>query len=801
MFSSDKWFGASPSFYNGVATQSLRMDYASGTYLSRTPSSTGDRKTWTWSGWIKRTDVTSFNQYIYTAHSGSNYFAFYFKEGKLASYYGTGSNYGTISDREFRDTTAWYHIVHQVDAVNTTQRVWVNGSEMSLNSSRNPGNSNYPMNESSVPMVIGKHSWGTSYFNDMYLAEVNYTDGQKYEASDFGETKNGVWIAKEPSVTYGTNGYRLQFKQTGDGETTASSTTIGADTSDNNNHYKDYNLDSYDSNMPDSPENNFCTLNPLNANDNRGQATFSRGNLRMVSSSSNRGFTTGTMKLHGKVYFEVLSRDGNNGFVGINDINNEVHSGKGQSLDFYNGIPRIDGTALSDTGTFSDGDIMGVAVDVDAKSIQFFRNNSSVHSATYTTDAEYFPFLYDSSGGRTMDAVANFGQDSSFTGEKTSGSSNAQDANGHGDFFYAPPSGFLALCSANLPDTTISPNSSNGTADEFFNTVLWTGNATDTNITGVGFQPDWVWAKNRSNAYHHALVDSSRGATKVLKSSDTTSEGTFTEQITGFLADGFSVGDNSDSGNYVNINSHTYVAWNWKANGGTTSSNTDGTITSTVQANTTSGFSIVTYTGTGTAGTIGHSLGKVPDAIFVWNRTDISEKPMTFPNIIGADKYLYIHATNASASYSGFFNDTNPTTSVFSVGTDNRTNGSGDSFVAYCFAEIEGYSKFGSYVGNSDSDGSFVFTGFRPAWVMIKSTSSGSWCIFDNKMNPDNAVNLMLLADSSGNENAGGTSDNLDFLSNGFKLRDTSGGRNTSGTTYIYMAFSDGQTAKFSNAR
>jgi len=795
MFSSDKWFGASANFYNGVATQSLRMDYASGAYLSRTPSSTGDRKTWTWSGWIKRTNVTRSNQYIYTAHSGSNYFAFYWKEGKLASYYGTGSNYGIISDREFRDTTNWCHIVHQVDAVNTTQRVWVNGSEMSLNSSRNPGNSNYPMNQSSVPMVIGKHSWGSSSFNDMYLAEVNYTDGQKYEASDFGETKNGVWIAKEPSVTYGTNGYRLQFKQTGDGETTASSTTIGADTSDNNNHYKDYNLDSYDSNMPDSPENNFCTLNPLNANDNRGQATFSRGNLRMVSSSSNRGFTTGTMKLHGKVYFEVLSRDGNNGFVGINDINNEVHSGKGQSLDFYNGIPRIDGTALSDTGTFSDGDIMGVAVDVDAKSIQFFRNNSSVHSATYTTDAEYFPFLYDSSGGRTMDAVANFGQDSSFTGEKTSGSSNAQDANGHGDFFYAPPSGFLALCSANLPDTTISPNSSNGTADEFFNTVLWTGNATDTNITGVGFQPDWVWAKNRSNAYHHALVDSSRGATKVLKSSATSSEGTFSEQITGFLADGFSVGDNSDSGNYVNINSHTYVAWNWKANGGTTSSNTDGNETSTVQVNTDAGFSIVLWTGGSNVQThtFGHGLGVKPAMVIHKRRGSTSDwsvwhQGVSSPN----DNYLLLNSqasSNASTSWE------QPTTTVLQP----YIGSTGDTWVSYVFAEIEGYSKFGSYTGNGNADGTFVFTGFRPAWIMFKVTNTtGNWNIYDSVRDPDNIVAQKLRADGSNAEVT--SSDDFDILSNGFKLRDSGAGLNSSSNTYIYMAFAE-QPFKFSNAR
>ncbi len=801
------WFGEG-NFYNNVATRSLRMDYDTGPYLNFTPSSTGDRKTWTWSGWIKRTNVTRSNQYIYTAHSGSNYFAFYFKEGKLASYYGTGSNYGIISDVQFRDTTNWYHFVHQVDAANTSQKVWVNGDEIALNSSRNPGDSNYPMNQSSVPMVIGKHSWGTSYFNDMYLAEVNYTDGQKYEASDFGETKNGVWIAKEPNVTYGTNGYRLQFKQTGDGETTASSTTIGADTSGNNNHYKDYNLDEHDSDLPDSPENNFCTLLPLNTNDNRGQVTISRGALRFQSSSTNRGFTTGTIKLHGKVYFEVLSKDGNNGFVGINNIENTVHSGKGQSLDMYNGTPRIDNSILSNTGTFDDGDIMGVAVDVDAKSIQFFNNNSSVYSGNYTTDAEYFPYLYDSSGGRTSDNIANFGQDSSFTGEKTSGSNNASDDNGRGDFYYAPPSGFLALCSANMPNVAIGPNSSTQ-ADDHFNTITYDGNGLNTHQrTDVGFQPDWLWIKPTNQVASHYLADSSRGlgtgdSMRVLMTNGTTEEyAGENDQVRSFDPTGFTLDDNTDDTWYVNRSSDTYVAWSWKANGGTTSNISVGdissgvpSIASTVQANTTAGFSIITYTGTGNNGTIAHGLGAVPKMMIAKRRDSTSHWVTYHQDYTDASYWIPLNLTTAQDVEATHWNSTAPTSTVINLGDSTNTNALDGTYVLYAFAEIDGFSKFGSYNGNSNADGTFVYTGFRPAWLLIRRTAAHNWYLYDNKRNTSNVVDLELNPNTN---QANATFTTLDFLSNGFKLRMSNDAFNVN--TYIYWAFAE-QPFKFSNAR
>jgi hypothetical protein len=816
------WF-ANPSsgFYNRVATQSLRFDHGSSPYLSFTPSSTGDRKIWTWSGWIKRTSLSSGDHHIYSSWdgSGSGYNAFYFSGNKLATYFDPNNNYGTISDRLFRDFSSWYHIVHQVDAGNTSQKVWVNGEEQTLSSGRNPANNNYQTNTSGRPMIIGKHAWGTSAYNNMQLAEVNYMDGQKYQASDFGETKNGVWIAKEPSgITYGTNGYRLQFKNTGTG--TASSSTIGADTSGNNNHFTSYNISASDCAMPDSPENNFCTLNPLNTNDSRGEASFSEGNLRITSTSSNRGFSTGTFKLTGKHYFEVYYKADNSGFIGINDINNNAGgSTSGQSIHVLDGTVRIDGSASSSVTSFSTGDVIGVEVDVDAKSIQFFKNGSSVSNNTYSTDAEYFPFIYDSSGGRAMDLIVNFGQDATFAGNKTSGSDDASDSAGQGIFYETPSSGFLALCSANLPEPTIGPNSDTQ-ADEYFGVTTWSGdNADSRNITDYQFQPDWAWIKCRNtsgNGFDHVLFDSQRGVSSsintALSSSQNDQEGlgenvTTSAQLGGisaFLSNGFTLleGSSSDDARYVNENSRTYVGWAWKANGGTataTISESGNNPAASVQANATAGFSLITYTGTGAEGTIAHGLGAAPQLMIIKNR-DATDAWNVFHSGKGNTHAFYLNLSQAPDDNTSFWNDTSPTSSVFNINTDHGVNADGEKYVAYVFAEVKGYSKFGIYTGNGNADGAFVYCGFRPSFIITKKSSgSGNWYINDTTRatyNPTSTSAGNLYADLDNAEGGNG----MDILSNGFKIRNTDSSQNTSGGTYIFWAFAEAPF-KYANAR
>ena len=330
----------------------------------------------------------------------------------------------------------------------------------------------------------------------------------------------------------------------------------------------------------------------------------------------------------------------------------------------------------------------------------------------------------------------------------------------------------------------------------YFNTLTWTGDDADSrDITGVGFQPDWVWGKRRDDAAGHNLLDVVRGAGEngELASSTSGIEGSNAQDrfgfLSAFLSDGFRVEDGSEASGdkaYWNQNSATYVAWNWKA-GGTASSNTDGSITSSVSANTTAGFSIVTYTGTGSAATVGHGLGAVPK-MFWTKRRDNNESWGVYHHTQGAGKFLRLESTNAVDTSSTLWNNTTPTSSVFSIAVGGIANTSSGTYVAYCFAEKKGFSKFGKYTGNGNANGTFVYTGFRPAWVMMKaSTASEHWNIHDNKRDPINVCDAGLKANES---NAEEDADRLDFVSNGFKHRSSSGGYNSS-NTFIYMAFAE----------
>ena len=319
---------------------------------------------------------------------------------------------------------------------------------------------------------------------------------------------------------------------------------------------------------------------------------------------------------------------------------------------------------------------------------------------------------------------------------------------------------------------------------DYFNTKLYTGNQTaNTAITGVGFQPDWTWIKRRETNWH-CLVDAVRGATKRLSSNVNNAEVTDATAVTSLDSDGFTIG--IDSSGYTNQNGGTYVSWNWKANGAG-SANTDGTTTSTVSANTTAGFSIVKYSGSSSAKTIGHGLGVVPEMIIVKTYSSGYEWAV-YHKETGHGKNLYLDSTGGASNTTTFWNNTAPTNSVFSVGGQIiYTNYSGQDYIAYCFASKPGYSKFGSYTGNGNADGTFVYTGFKPAFIMIKRTdSTNNWKMIDNKRSPFNVVDKTINADSDGAE---GTETNSDFLSNGFKLRRNGNDVNGSGASYIYMAF------------
>jgi len=325
---------------------------------------------------------------------------------------------------------------------------------------------------------------------------------------------------------------------------------------------------------------------------------------------------------------------------------------------------------------------------------------------------------------------------------------------------------------------------------DYFNTLLYTGDGSGTrNITGVGHNPDLVWIKDRGNSQNHSLTDAVRGGTKNIVSNLTNAESTSTNGCKAFVTDGFTIGSDND----VNGNSRNYVAWNWKANG-QGSANTDGSINTTyTSVNTTAGFSISTYTGTGANATIGHGLGVAPKFTII-KRTSGAEEWSVQSSVIGLSNYLVLNSTNGSAGTSGALISAVSSTTL-TVDSNSVVNGSGSAYVAYCFAEKTGYSKFGSYVGNGNADGAFVYTGFKPAWVMRKYATGGSasgegWEMLDSARSPSNVADERLKADSSGAESTG-SNYYVDFLSNGFKCRTADNATNNSGATYIYMAFAE----------
>ncbi len=580
------------------------------------------------------------------------------------------------------------------------------------------------------------------------------------------------------------------------------SNDLGMDRSGNGNNFTVNNI-TYADQVVDSPTNNFATLNPLNED----TEALAEGNLQIKSrvGGSGNGFAKSTMAFSsGKWYAEYLwVSGGNGGMPGISPTTASMSDGTGK---YYAGASgkkySISGTSYTDDGSYgsgwSVGDIIGVAMDADANTLTFYKNNSSMGTAYSSLTDEYY-FSNATLGGAENIGVWNFGQDSSFAGNKTA--QGNQDGNDIGDFYYTPPTGFLALCTSNLPDVAVTPS-------EHFNTVAYTGDGNSTHaITGVNFQPDLVWFKRRNEAASHVWIDAVRGSSKRISSDQTDAESTSSTYLTAFNTDGFTTGNNA----HTNENNDTYVAWNWKANG-SGSSNTDGSITSTVSANVDAGFSIVTYTGTGTNGsTIGHGLSKAPDIVIVKRRNTSGGWYANVKNIssqsAGADMVGVLNSNIALDGYNvgqWYFGSTAPNASTFTVQGVASVGANNDTHVAYCFHSVDGYSKVGSYTGNGNADGTFVYTGFKPMMIIYKrSSASEDWYIRDTARDPTNPGGNALSPNSSGStSNNCGSSGNtcIDYLSNGFKLRGTDTQSNDNGSTYIYIAFAE-TPFKYSNAR
>jgi len=521
---------------------------------------------------------------------------------------------------------------------------------------------------------------------------------------------------------------------------------------------------------------NFGVMNPIG----NGSGTISNGNLRAVTSTTLADVGTFAMQ-SGKWYWEVTLTVSSNPRVGMYDIGKALPTAVGMggtnSWAIINGPSRLyyQGTIVA-YGSFvgSSGSVVMIAYDPTNGNLWFGENGSWFASGNPATGAS--PSLTGVTGTAIVAAAG-------------SGSgSNTFDYNfGQQPFTYTPPTGFVALNTYNLPTSTIVKGNT------VMDATLWTGDGTSPRtITNAAlFQPDLVWFKTRSTAFYNQLSDSVRGATKSIYSNVTLAEEN--NAINGYLSsinsNGFSVINGSTGGGSVNANSTTYVAWQWQAGQGSTSSNTNGTITSTVSVNASAGFSVVTYTGNGTSGaTLGHGLGVAPQLIFIKSRSATGYW-LVYSAVNGATKYLTLNTTDAVLTNAGPFNNTAPTSSVFSVGNSADANANSTTYVAYCWTPIAGFSAFGSYTGNGSTDGPFVYTGFRPKFVLVKNTGLASnWAIFDSTRNPYNITNFGLVPNLSDAETSGSS---LQLLSNGFKWTDAGTTVNQSGATLIYMAFAE----------
>ena len=838
--------GESGGFYNGVATQGLRLNDGASQYLSRTPSSAGNRRTFTFSAWIKRAQLDATNvgggsdTPIISAGTASVFDVLRFVSQNFTTpkdilhvyTYDGSADYSEEVNRSFRDTANWYNIVWAVDTTQSTAgnriKYYVNGTLQTAVSqyyAQVPQNYDFSFNSTNAHW-IGRNLNSTSRYFDGYLAEVNFVDGLQLAADNFGQTKNNIWIAKNPDVSdYGTNGFRLQFKEVGG---SANSSGIGADTSGKGNHFTPNNINGIDSNFKDCPENNFCTMNELDAG---SQVDLSNGNLG-ISWSSNSGHavrSTFTVS-SGKWYMEFL-RGTSNVTIGIAKqiipgvsassgwIGSSAY-GSGGSYSYSSDANKYtNGSNTSYGATYSSGDVIGVAFDADNGTITFYKNGSSQGQA-YSSISGEFAFGIGFFGGSTGGTVAgaNFGQDSTFSNTISQG--NNTDANGEGDFKYSVPTGHIALCTKNLADPTIGPESDTNSTDHH-NTVLYSGNGSNSHaITGVGHQPDWLWIKRLDGSNSHVLQDSTRGkgsndSFRVLLSNADDLEYDLNDHVRSFDSDGFTLDDDTDNTVATNNSGQSYVAWSWKLNAGTTSTNNDGSLTSTVQANTTSGVSIMTYTGGGSAGdTIGHGLGKAPTMVW-FKRRGADGNWMVYVKDMGSNGYINLDRDNGKDTGGSPVNNTDPSSSVITLGSFQSLNSSSsnNTYIAYAFASIDGFSKVGNYTGNGSSDGPFVFLGFRPAWILVKNTSNANnWALLDDTRIgvgvTAHTINPVLSIVNTNTANAEFDSQSyplIDILSNGFKIRVGGTGsavaqnlnRNDS-DLYIYLAFAH-QPFKFSN--
>jgi hypothetical protein len=810
---------------------SLRHSRARNTYLRRVHGVAGNPRTVTYSVWMKRGYInnnsnTADGGRVFlmlstnTAGSNASSFTLAIEPGDRLAVQNQGSTITTTN--RYRDPSAWYHIVAVCDTTKLVPsdrtQLYVNGVRVTtFDAAAYPSQNAANIQAAADQVMLGDHYGGGRNF-DGHLAEIHYVDGQALEPSSFGYFDyNGIWQPKRYTGSYGNTGFYLPFNPQAYGDS-ISTTAIGLDKSGNGNNFTSFNFSTtaginYDL-MKDSPTNgslaqdtgaggqtnaNYPTFNPLN----RNNVTVLDGNMRIYPGASTTGWgsslATIPIPTSGKWYFEGTLVDlsaGTGSFlagIGIAPASNNLSLGStfylgetsasyGVLGGLFSNLTKYNGASAGIGGTVANGGILMCAYDADTGRLWFGYNGSwlegspsagTTPSYTVSTAIQWaFGASAFFSSGFVGSVAANFGQR---------------------PFAYAAPTGFRSINTASTPMPSVPDGK------KHFDIVTWIGSGDSVrDIVGLQFKPDLVYSKARNATNWPFVSDSVRGLPNKLYTNDTGTEDT--NPIYGlfrrFNSDGFTTGpgtgDPGGTVSDVNASGVNYVAWNWRAND-TQVTNTSGTISTQVRANNVAGFSIIGYTGNGTEGaTIGHGLNRTPKFVIIRHRSGAGNRswPVWSHLTTQSSGSVFTGSTINIGSKSGNVLSLNLNSAFTTYGMDGQTNAGGATYIAYCWAEIEGYSKIGTYTGNGSSDGSFIYTGFSPRFILVKQTNAvEDWAIYDTARNRENPMDLEIWPNQIATEYDGNGF--VDFLSNGFKWRSARGNVNTSGNSYIYMAFAE----------
>jgi hypothetical protein len=755
-------------------SNSLMLDSGASQYLSRTPGVAGNRKTWTYSTWVKRTlkETNLLDYLFYVRGSDTEYTYWRFGWGPPGAdllISGSTTTAGVVVNGVFRDPSAYCHMMMTLDTTQAVAsdrlKVWKNGVLQTFASATYPlQNTDYGVNATTAH-VIGAQLSVSNYFADMYLASTIFVDGQALTPASFGRVSadTGQWVPKDYTGTYGTNGFKLDF---------TNGSALGTDSSGNSNNWTVNGGITSANQYTDTPTNNYAVLNALDVSptESNGIASLYAGNLAVVG--GNKFMRSWKIPSIGQWYWEVKLIDA---YGGTNFAVHGISSGLSTNVTGAYATTTVGGGIFLDGAlnqaytTWAVNDIVGLAYDATTRGLSVYKNGTQVGTTVTANATDKFVYSFLNGTADTSTVTYNFGAR---------------------PFAYTPPAGFKALCTANLPSPSILKPALH------FDAKTRTGTGAAFNVTGELFKPDFIWSKSRSAATDHVLTNSVCLGSQYLKSNSTAAEITDAQLVTAFNADGFSGGTSAA----FNTNAATYIDWMWRASDVAAVANNAGSITSQVSANVAAGFSIVTYTGTGANATVGHGLGVAPKMVILGNRSGgIWPVYHQNQNATPQGGYLELDSTAAYTGATVTWNNTSPNSTVFSIGTAPRSNNTGSLYVAYCFAEIEGYSKIGSYVGNGSTDGPFVHCGFRPRYLLVKKSdvAGTNWHVVDAARDVYNPEILGLQPNLAAAETSPYT---IDFTATGFKIRTLDAQHNSAGATYVFIAFAEAPT-KYATAR